>query len=641
MKKIISLVLSTIIMLSVSTAAFSAESEKTLTVLFSHDMHSSVDEKNDGTGGFSRVKTIINDTLNEDADTLIVDGGDFAMGTLYQSVFSTDALELRLLGLLGYDATTLGNHEFDYGSDGLSDMLEAAMASGDPLPLLLSSNIDWSASDGEYTSMLKDTLDKYGAIQDYVILQKGDVKVGLFGLMGEDSVDCAPTSGLAFKDISESAKATVQQMISKDNPDIIVCLSHSGTSDDMKKSEDYILAQNVPEIDIIVSGHTHTTLDEPIMCGNTAIVSCGEYASNMGKINLTQRADGSWNLDAYKVIPLDKSVTPDPDMLKKTQEFKKLTGSYIKQFGFTGEDQVIAYSPYTFIDCESIYDQHIEHPLGNLLADAVKYSVEKAEGGTGDPVDFAIVPNGVIRSSFQEGEITVGNAFEVLSLGIGFDRTPGCPLVGVYLTGKEIKTTCEIDASISGLMDGTMLFYSNLTFTFNPNRMLLNKVTNVQIVNDDGSLSELEDDKLYRVVSDLYSAQMLGAVKETSYGILTVTPKDKNGNPIENFEDCVIYNGDKELKAWYALADYLQSFPKENNISVIPERYADVEGRKIVDDNKNIIEIIKNPNTTTLVICGVVLLLLLIIVLIVVLIVKGIKRCNKKRKNKREKVLRS
>lgn len=641
MKKLTAILMSILMVIALSSYAFGDTQAKTLTVLFSHDMHSNVDEKIDGTGGFARVKTLINETLKEDRDTLIVDGGDFSMGTLYQSVFSEYALELRLLGLMGYDATTFGNHEFDYGADGLADMLDSARKSGDRLPYMLISNIDWDASTGAYTAQLKEAMNNFGAYEDYAIIQKGDVKVGLFGVMGEDADDCAPNSGLAFKNISESAKETVDKMIKEENPDIIVCLSHSGTSEDTEKSEDYVLAKNVPDIDIIISGHTHSTWEQPLMCGNTAIVSCGEYASNLGKIELTQTESGAWNIDYYKVIPLDKSIAQDKELLKKAEEFKALTSDYLKQFGYKGPNDVIAYSPYTFIDCETIYDQHKEHTLGNLLADSFKYAAQKAEGPSGEKIDFAVVPNGVIRSSFREGEITASNAFEVLSLGIGPDKIPGYPLIAVYLTGEEIKTACEIDASISDFMDGTMLFFTNLSFTFNPNRIILNKVTDIHIVNDDGTTEEIDDNKLYRVIADLYSGQMLGAVTDKSMGILSLTPKDKDGNPITDFNDCIIYNGDKELKAWWALAQYLESFDKkEKGLSTIPERYSAEEGRKIVDDDSSFFAIISKPNKTTLIIYAVVLLLIAIIVLIIVLIVKLHKRRKRRKAAKKEKVLR-
>lgn len=88
---------------------------------------------------------MINEHEKENTDTLILDGGDFSMGTLIQTVYDTEAAELRMLGYLGCDVTTLGNHEFDYGSDGLADMLNAAVSSGENLPRMVVCNVDWDA----------------------------------------------------------------------------------------------------------------------------------------------------------------------------------------------------------------------------------------------------------------------------------------------------------------------------------------------------------------------------------------------------------------------------------------------------------------------------------------------------------------
>ena len=108
-----------------------ADGEKHLDVLFTHDTHSHlnsystiVNGKQKEVGGFARIKTLIDEKKKENPDTLILDGGDFSMGTLIQTVYTTEAAELRMLGYLGCDVTTFGNHEFDYRSGGLADMLK-------------------------------------------------------------------------------------------------------------------------------------------------------------------------------------------------------------------------------------------------------------------------------------------------------------------------------------------------------------------------------------------------------------------------------------------------------------------------------------------------------------------------------------
>lgn len=110
---------------------------------------------------------------------------------------------------------------------------------------------------------------------------------------------------------------------------------------------------------------------------------------------------------------------------------------------------------------------------------------------------------------------------------------------------------------------------SGLHFTYNPNRMILNKVTDVYLTDENGSRVELEDDKLYRVVADLYSGQMLSAVTDMSHGLLSLVPKYADGTPIEDFEDVIVMEGDRELKAWDSIARYMQSF-EDTTATVLP-----------------------------------------------------------------------
>ena len=165
--------------------------------------------------------------------------------------------------------------------------------------------------------------------------------------------------------------------------------------------------------------------------------------------------------------------------------------------------------------------------------------------------------------------------------------------------------------------------------------MILNKVTDCYLTDADGERVEIQDDKLYHVVTDLYTGQMLGSVMDMSYGLLAITPKDKDGNPIENLEDQAIMEGDRELKAWDAIARYMQSFDDTDGdgIANVPEYYATTHGRKVVDDSKNIIDLVKHPNKYFVMIVGVVIVIILLIVLLIFLIRKIVRRL-KRRKEK-------
>ncbi|MDO5799894.1 MAG: bifunctional UDP-sugar hydrolase/5'-nucleotidase [Eubacteriales bacterium] len=619
---------------------------KQLDILFTHDTHSHLDSfstivngEQKEVGGFAKIKTLINEKKKEDPDTLVLDGGDFSMGTLIQTVYDTEAAELRMLGYLGYDVTTFGNHEFDYRSQGLANMLTAAANSGETVPEIVVCNVDWDAmekdglSDGQ--KQIREAFETYG-VKDYVMVQKGDVKIAVVGVFGKDALECAPTCELSFKDPVEAVKETVEEIKKNEEADMIACVSHGGTWEDESKSEDELLAKAVPDLDLIISGHTHSELTEAIQHGNTYIVSCGEYGRNLGSLSMTQKQDGRWDLTSYNLIPVSEDIEPDVATQKRIDELMdKVDTNYLADFGYTRKE-VLAQNDIEFNSLEEMGTKHEELNLGDIMSDAYVYAVENSEYYDGDPVDVAVVPSGTVRDTYTKGDITVEDVYNSFSLGIGKDGVAGYPLINAYLTGKELKLAAEVDASVSDFMTTARLYCSGLNFTYNPHRMILNKVTDCYLTRTDGERTEIQDDKLYHVVTDLYTGQMLGSVMKMSYGLLSLEPKDKDGNPIENLEDQAIMEGDRELKAWDAIARYMQSFDDTDGdgIANVPEYYASLHDRKVVDDSRNIIDLVKNPNKFAVIIACIGLIIIIIIVLIISLIRRIVRKARKK-KNKR------
>ena len=627
------------------TAAAAEAAGKTLDVVFTHDTHSHlnsfstvIDGESTEVGGFARIKTVIDEQKAENPDTLVVDGGDFSMGTLIQTVFETQAAEIRMLGYMGCDVTTLGNHEFDYRSKGLANMLNSAAESGDDLPAMVVCNVDWESMEAaglsEGQQLIRDAFDEYG-VSGYVVLEKGDTDIAVVGVFGKDALACAPTCELLFKDPIEAVKETVEEIRENEDVDMIVCVSHSGTWEDESKSEDENLAKAVPDLDLILSGHTHTTLEEPIAHGDTYVVSCGEYGKNLGELSMTQKADGRWEMTSYEIVPVTTDIDQDAETQNAIDQFMDTVDTdYLAQFGYT-KDQVLAENDVDFSTQKDLENIHEEHNLGDIMSDAYVYAVENAADFDGVPVDVAVVPSGTVRDTYAKGDITVEQVFNSFSLGIGADGVPGYPLISVYLTGKELKTAAEIDASVSDFMTTARLYCSGLDFTYNPNRMILNKVTDVYL--DDGTQRiELEDDKLYRVVADLYSGQMLSAVTDMSYGLLSLVPKYADGTPIEDFEDVIITENGKELKAWDAIARYMESFEDTDGdgIANVPEYYSTTHYRKQVDDSRNIVDLVKNPNKFTAIIVGAIAVLILLVIFIIVLIKKIVKKVKSRKMKK-------
>lgn len=615
---------------------------KDMTILFTHDLHShfdsfssELDGKEQEVGGFARLKTFIDAAKEEDIDTLLLDGGDFSMGTLYQTVFETQAAELRMLGTMGFDVTTIGNHEFDYRTKGLTNMLNSALNSGDALPAFVLCNVDWETTLAQGSAEVADAkkaFDKYGIVP-YIMVQKDEVNIAITGVFGKDALDCAPTCELVFRDPIESVKETVAQIKKNENADMIICLSHSGTWEDPKKSEDEMLAKEVPELDVIISGHTHTTLPKPIVYGDTMVVSCGEYGKRVGKMRLTQKENGRWQLDEYRLVNMTADIAQDAETMGKIQSLgEAIDADYLAQFGYTRE-QVLAYNPWKNPMLKEMSGNLQENAFTNLLADSYVDTLNKLPEFQEDPVDVAVVPSGVIRDVFAEkSELTVSDVYDVFSLGIGPDGVPGYPLISIYLTGEELRTIAEVDASISGLMSTAQLYMSGMTYALNPKRLILNRITDVKLCDMDGNQEELQEKQLYRIVADLYSAQMLGAVTDMSYGILSIVPKDAQGNPIEDMEEFIVYDGKQEVKAWVAVARYLETLASEHTNGEIPEYYSQTQARKVIQEDSSIGAVLKNPNKIAIALAGIVAGVIVIVAGVVVLIVKVVKRKKRKRK---------
>jgi hypothetical protein len=149
---------------------------------------------------------------------------------------------------------------------------------------------------------------------------------------------------------------------------------------------------------------------------------------------------------------------------------------------------------------------------------------------------------------------------------------------------------------------------------------------------------ELEDDKLYRVVTDFYTSQMLGGVTDLSYGLLSIVPKFADGTPVKHYEDAVIMADGKELKAWAAIAAYMNSFEDTDGdgIGNVPDKYGKEEGRKVVEDSKKIGDLVKKPNKFSFLIIAIILVVLALLAGIIILILKVIRKFVKKGKQNHE-----
>lgn len=250
----------------------------TLKILHTNDVHSHIDPfpanhpKYAGLGGAEARAQLIAKERLEDPDLLLLDAGDMFQGTPYYNYFGGE-LELRLMSAMGYDAGTLGNHEFDNGVELLADKLAFAR-----FPLL-NANYDMRG-----TAL-------NGKILPYKIIKRKGIRIGLFGLgiKLDGLVDKKLSKGVAYMDALEAAKRTSLELRHFKKCDLVVCLSHLGYQYSTNQVSDLIIAKNTSDVDIIIGGHTHTFLSDTVfernsIGKNVLIAQAGWAGVQLGKI---------------------------------------------------------------------------------------------------------------------------------------------------------------------------------------------------------------------------------------------------------------------------------------------------------------------------------------------------------------------
>ena len=270
--------LGTAAMSIIPSKAFSDTSElKQLTILHTNDMHSHIHPfergRNKGVGGMAQRATIIKQIRDEGNQVLLLDAGDIFQGTPYFNIYGGE-LEFKLMSEMGYDASTIGNHDFDNGLDGLVNQLPHAK-----FPFIVS-NYDFSNTNMH---------DKY---LKYKVFNKGGVKVGVFGI-GIELDGLVPKNlygNTLYQNPIEKANYYSNYLKVSLGCDLVICLSHLGFKYNTKKMSDKVLACQTNNIDLIIGGHTHTFLNEPVIVRNmdkknVQIAQVGWAGINIGRID--------------------------------------------------------------------------------------------------------------------------------------------------------------------------------------------------------------------------------------------------------------------------------------------------------------------------------------------------------------------
>ncbi len=574
-------------LLTFSILQIAAQNEKKLLILHTNDLHSRITGyapeslyspltiNDDNTeGGFARIATIIkNEKESFDGTTLVLDAGDFLMGTLFQGMETRNGFQLRLMKLMGYDVGCLGNHEFDYGPEKIAEIISRS-AEGGEIPELLLSN---AVFDPEEIS--DDALEKLftsGLIGKKYIMERDGMKIGFFSLMGKVADDNAAfAKPVRFASQKSVAKKIVREL-KKEKCEIIICLSHSGVSKDKNGNiagEDVKLAKKVKGINVIISGHTHTKLNSPVIVNGTAIVQAGEYGRYVGKLSLSYR-NGKTEVDNYALIPVDDRIAGDPDIHELIGSQKKLIDEEILiPAGMNYEKSIVETDFLLECDWEGDFT---ESNLGPLVADAIhSYINRHTKTGT----DISLVATGVIRDKILPGSQSAPDIFRIMSMGSGSDAVPGYPLARLYVTGKELKRILEILQIAYKSTPDNYCFYSGIRVEYDPDKGALRKINRIDIVNPDGTMTNVDFSKknpsLYSITANSYILEFVGIIKKMSFGLINVVPKDEAGNPVTDMKKAVIdldevAEGIQEGKEWLALIEYF-SMMKDMDGNGVPD----------------------------------------------------------------------
>jgi 5'-nucleotidase / UDP-sugar diphosphatase len=443
----------------------------TLHILHFNDFHSRIEsinafestcsgedeEAGECFGGAARLVTAIEDLragIGPDEGVLVLNAGDSFQGSLFFTAYE-GAAEAEMLNRMGLDAMVYGNHEFDLGPEPLAKFVEAA-----EFPVI-SGSVDVSA----------DNLLAPLAL-DHLVVESGGEKVAILGVTTPETVEIAsPGPSIAFRDPAEYLKGKVAE-IEGEGIDKIVVLSHSGVGADQR------LAAEVPGVDVIVGGHSHTLFsntDEeagfkyPVMVNGPGggpavpVVQAGAYSKYLGHLAIVFDADGEVTEATGDTLLLDKSVTPDAATLERIKELagpiEELKAREVAEIagGIDGSRETCRAE-----ECQ----------MGTLVADAMLDRV-KSQG-----VTIAITNGGGLRASIGGGMVTMGDVLAVLP----FQNT----LSTFNISGSGIIAALE--NGVSQVEEGAGRFpqVAGLRFTWDPGQPAMSRIKSVEVADGDG-----------------------------------------------------------------------------------------------------------------------------------------------------------
>ena len=601
--------------------------KKSFTILHTNDMHSNFigmapsadyspltvnDDKT--TGGYARIAAVLatrRKARESEGPVLILDAGDYSMGTPFAAASREIGGELQVMAHMGYDATTFGNHDFDLGPDGLAKAIGVASQAG-RIPAVISSNTDFSADDPALDGVRQ--LSKAGLIRRYLVIERGGMRFGLFGVLGKEAQIYTNGAGaVKFPDPVESAREVVKVLCETEKVDVVIALSHGGVAKgkdgEYSTGDDVTLAQAVPGIDVVIGGHSHTELKEAIIVnGRTPVVQTGKEGKNVGELVIT--IDGAkLTVDAYRLHPIDDSIAGDRAIDDEIGKLKKGVNAAVFASRGYSVDQPLAIAP------QDLPNTFTDIAAGTILANLATDAFRKAT-----QADIGFTVNGMLRAPLMRGKtgvVTVYDVFSVAPLGAGaVDPTAGSALVTAYFTGKELKNILEFFLVDSPAHPGEYFpRVSGMRFRYDKSRPTFDVVTAIELGDLDRGYTAIDtsgkDTRLYSLTCPFYAGVVLVAIPKYTKGKLALAAKKRDGQPltsqVEALETPAENSGyllappgkvdhssvatatgngaPREIKEWQAIMDHLRSLPAKSKgeLPVIPvdARAAEVRAIKV------------------------------------------------------------
>lgn len=434
-----------------------------LVVLHENDTHGRILEgANDGMG-YARIETLVKNTEAQYKNVIYLDAGDTLHGTVMASLDRGESM-VKILNETGVDAITPGNHDYNYGIDRL---IELSKKMNFPV---LAANV-----------VKKGIFFDKNIFEEYIIKDVDGRKIGIFGLSTpETAFKTNPKNieGIKFLDPVKTAKKIVKKL-KKEKVDYIIALVHLGldeSSDINNRSNN--LAKMVPEIDLVVDGHSHTTLPNGLEVNGNYVVQAGEYDKNLGKVIITINPDGT---EKEKISLIDKktamaTIAEDPNMVKLTNEISANQGKII--------GTVVGNTSVKLNGAREIVRVG-ESNLGDLLTDSMLWKTK---------ADIALTNGGGIRSSIDVGDITRGEVITVLPFGNY--------VIVQELKGSDIKAALEVGTSGYPAQLGAFAHVAGMKYSFDPSKPVGQRVVSITMSNG----KAIDMDATYKVATNDFIA---------------------------------------------------------------------------------------------------------------------------------------